>query len=563
MTDATNLLSMLRSFSAAEIARRFNTREGSAPAGTQILPPGPSSVPQKLFGASAPLPQPGPALQPAPTSRAESLAFLRPPSVQPALPTAMTTTLAGASAPQPTPEAGAARPGVSSDGAMRSDMSASAGQGRSPEPGLSGPTQAGPQALGQGQAQGTAPRQVLGPQNNATGGVGQPGAIPATATETARAGPPPPTGLARPGPGQAPGSGAGGPAQADIVQRGQSGSNAGAAGMVPHGSTPGPSRATAPAVPGQTPYPGGASAPAPPAVHQAVGGSSGAPSQAGTSGQTGLPGTSSPAHGSIALPATGPGVPPAADLARTAPTSPLPGQPKPPHGTTTSSAQAPDTHAARQQSAGTAISPVAGDGAVTRAADPAAPVGAPASAAAPGATGAAAGIAGTGQSAPLVANALQVLTLAEAALAGSWQISSAEVRSTGAGVIYNAAMIPGWPYPSAFAKDSPSTAGKAMQTLGQQLAGMSPEEMADYLARMGAQFGLLARLKEAIGIVNAQEKHRLFGFFALLSAALGSVIEGLKASLVLSEEEFATLSATQAGTMGPGQRSGTRQHLKL
>lgn len=161
---------------------------------------------------------------------------------------------------------------------------------------------------------------------------------------------------------------------------------------------------------------------------------------------------------------------------------------------------------------------------------------------------------------PAVTLALGVL-LAEATAAGTLtQTSAADARAAANLVIYNAAMLPGWPYASAFAKDGPTQDAKAaLQALGAALDKMSPQEMAEYLARMGANYGLIELIRKQMGKEIDDTKHRLLGFLAILAQAVGDVLDSLKASVLLSEEEAAALKAARAG----GSAQQGRRHLPL
>jgi hypothetical protein len=151
--------------------------------------------------------------------------------------------------------------------------------------------------------------------------------------------------------------------------------------------------------------------------------------------------------------------------------------------------------------------------------------------------------------------------LAEATAAGtSAQSTGTDVRAAASLIIYNAAMLPGWPYATAFAKDGPAQDAKAaLQQLGAALNKMSPEEMADYLARVGANYGLIDLIRKGLSRDIDQQKQKLLGFLAVLARAVGDVMNSLKTSVALSADEMAALDAARAG----GSEHHGRRHLPL
>ena len=137
-----------------------------------------------------------------------------------------------------------------------------------------------------------------------------------------------------------------------------------------------------------------------------------------------------------------------------------------------------------------------------------------------------------------------------------------ESRNTAAMVIYNAAMLPGWPYPSAFARDSAAQPRAALATVAAPLAHMSPEEMADYLARMGAQARLLKRLRHALKKLEGLETAAARGFLAAFLSAVETLMNGL----AVAAEEHAQRIALRADLPDgddPDGTSPTRRRLRL
>jgi hypothetical protein len=168
----------------------------------------------------------------------------------------------------------------------------------------------------------------------------------------------------------------------------------------------------------------------------------------------------------------------------------------------------------------------------------------------------------TAPAASAVAQALAVL-LAEATVAGTPAAATgADARAAASLIIYNAAMLPGWPYASALAKDGPSPsqdAKTALQALGAALDKMTPQEMAEYLARVGANYGLIDLIRKGLSRELDEKKQRLLGFLAVLAQVVGEVLESLRTSVTLSPAELAEIEAARAG----GAERHGRRHLPL
>lgn len=156
--------------------------------------------------------------------------------------------------------------------------------------------------------------------------------------------------------------------------------------------------------------------------------------------------------------------------------------------------------------------------------------------------------------------ALDTITLPGGALVAAADGS----RAMATAVIYNAAMIPGWPFATAFAQDGPRADLSALRDLGRTLERMTPEQMAEYLAKMGANYRVLEHLRRILRAAEKTDGEKLLGFLAVLGAAVGQVLEGLRASLALREESIALLAEVPAG--GDMEREGmaaNRRRLRL
>lgn len=142
---------------------------------------------------------------------------------------------------------------------------------------------------------------------------------------------------------------------------------------------------------------------------------------------------------------------------------------------------------------------------------------------------------------------------------------SFESRAAAAGVILNAAMIPGWPFPSAFARDTPRFEAAALRELGQKLVAMTPEELAEYIAKIGGDHRLLRRIRRFLKQIDGEEGEMAMGFLAMLGAALGQIARALSLPMALAAEEIAQLAGSpedDGNPLRPGP-GGPRRRLRL
>ncbi|WP_163850641.1 hypothetical protein [Pseudooceanicola aestuarii] len=179
-----------------------------------------------------------------------------------------------------------------------------------------------------------------------------------------------------------------------------------------------------------------------------------------------------------------------------------------------------------------------------------------------GETGRAAALPPAASLPPALGTALQILATAEAT-GLTPPPGGADARGTANLVIFNAAMLPGWPYPTAFARDGAPGSKAVLQQVGATLAAMSPEEMAEYLAKVGAGFALVRRLRKEMETIAAEERHSLLGLFALLSQAVNDVLAGFAASTLFSAEEAAEMEAVRNGGIAGRKASASRQRLPI
>lgn len=153
--------------------------------------------------------------------------------------------------------------------------------------------------------------------------------------------------------------------------------------------------------------------------------------------------------------------------------------------------------------------------------------------------------------------------LAEAVLAGGFPLTaSGAAASTATLVIFNAAMLPGWP--PAFQLQG-ADAKAALQLAGADLAQMTPEEAAEYLAKMAAAYGFLLTVKKRLAQSLKDEKETILGLFSFFGVALDCLAKGLQMAFDLTTEQRALLAEVAEEMRGESRaRSGRgRQRLHL
>lgn len=138
----------------------------------------------------------------------------------------------------------------------------------------------------------------------------------------------------------------------------------------------------------------------------------------------------------------------------------------------------------------------------------------------------------------------------------------AEGRSGNAAsmVIFNAAMIPSWPPALRF--DQAMGGENALRLGGAALAGMTPEQAAEYIAKMAAGFDFLLKVKKRLSMTAAEEKELLLGLFSFLGAALDALVRGLRMAVEHSLHEEAMLAEVRVERDRKQSRRG-RQRLDL
>lgn len=134
--------------------------------------------------------------------------------------------------------------------------------------------------------------------------------------------------------------------------------------------------------------------------------------------------------------------------------------------------------------------------------------------------------------------------------------------SAAALVIFNAAMAPSWPPPLRL--DQAADSAGQIRTAGSQLAQMTPEETADFLAKMAAIFGFLLVVKKRLSRSLKDEKESILGLFALFGVAMDTLIKGMHLAFDLTAEQQEVLERITVESGGqPAGRSPGRHRLKL
>ena len=136
--------------------------------------------------------------------------------------------------------------------------------------------------------------------------------------------------------------------------------------------------------------------------------------------------------------------------------------------------------------------------------------------------------------------------------AATMMAGDAASRSMANGVILNAAMLPGWPYPSAFAKDGLST--KDAQTARQFFAAlndgkpMTDEEMAKYIASLGFGIGFMNKLRKLTKELDKVDRKSLFAFLASLIKSVEDIAHAMLEAVEQDEDEQAMTADIEIGS---------------
>jgi hypothetical protein len=161
--------------------------------------------------------------------------------------------------------------------------------------------------------------------------------------------------------------------------------------------------------------------------------------------------------------------------------------------------------------------------------------------------------------------AAQVAVFAEALLGLIAADGAGRSTSVASGVIFNAAMIPGWPFPTAFAKDGAEGINpKAMlHQLAAAIEGMSPEEAAAYMAKIGGGHAFLRNLRKLLKDLDLIEKDEVKGLLFAFLETISTIASGIQLAFRQMSESAALQEALVNGEdPDDGGRPG-RRRLRL
>lgn len=129
-------------------------------------------------------------------------------------------------------------------------------------------------------------------------------------------------------------------------------------------------------------------------------------------------------------------------------------------------------------------------------------------------------------------------------------------------VIFNAAMAPAWP--PALRLDQMTQDLAQIRVAGSQLAQMTPEETAEFLAKMAAIFGFLLVVKKRLSRSLKEEKESILGLFALFGVAMDTLVKGMQLAFDLTADQREILERISVETGGqPSGRGQSRHRVKL
>lgn len=159
----------------------------------------------------------------------------------------------------------------------------------------------------------------------------------------------------------------------------------------------------------------------------------------------------------------------------------------------------------------------------------------------------------------------QVAVFAEALLGLIAADGAGRSTSVASGVIFNAAMIPGWPFPTAFAKDGADGINtKAMlHQLAAAIEGLTPEEAAAYMAKIGGGHAFLRNLRKLLKDLDLIEKDEVKGLLFAFLETISTIASGIQLAFRQMSESAALQEALVNGEdPDDGGRPG-RRRLRL
>jgi hypothetical protein len=163
------------------------------------------------------------------------------------------------------------------------------------------------------------------------------------------------------------------------------------------------------------------------------------------------------------------------------------------------------------------------------------------------------------------ASAAQVAAFAEALMSLIPSDNAGRSAPVASGVIFNAAMIPGWPFPTAFAKDGAEGINpKAMlHQLAAAIEGLSPEEAAAYMAKIGGGHAFLRNFRKLLKDLDVIEKDEVKGLLFAFLETISTIASGIQLAFRQMSESAALQEALLNGDdPDDGARPG-RRRLRL
>lgn len=142
---------------------------------------------------------------------------------------------------------------------------------------------------------------------------------------------------------------------------------------------------------------------------------------------------------------------------------------------------------------------------------------------------------------------------------------AARSSSVASGVIFNAAMIPGWPFPTAFARDGGEAINpKAMlHRLAAAIEGMTPEQAAEYMAKIGGGHVFLRNLRKLLKELDRVDQEDVKGLLFAFLETISTIASGIQMAFRQLSESAALQAAVVHGEdPDEGDRPG-RRRLRL
>lgn len=166
---------------------------------------------------------------------------------------------------------------------------------------------------------------------------------------------------------------------------------------------------------------------------------------------------------------------------------------------------------------------------------------------------------------PRVASGVQLAAFAEAMTAVLDAAGSGRAGTVASGVIFNAAMMPGWPFATAFAKDGAEGVNQKalLHRLATAMEGMTPQQAAEYMAKIGGGHVLLRSLRKLLKELDLIEKDEVKGLLFAFLETISTIASGIQTALRQLTESAALQAAVVHGEdPEDGDRPG-RRRLKL